>query len=400
MTRAAAASVLQEAQAANVGAAAPCIADPSIAVHRLTLTDFRSYAHLRLDCDSRPVVVTGDNGAGKTNLLEALSFLVPGRGLRRARGAELARQAAGPDAGWAVAAEVARGSESFAIGTGREAGSGDKRAVHIDGRPVRSQAILARAVHALWLTPAMDRLFLEAPSARRRFFDRLVYGLDPDQVGRLAAYDHALRERARLLAEGRGDDAWLAALEDTMARHGVAAAAARRDALRRLAEALRESDDAFPRAELALTGGIESWLDDMPALDAEDRMRASLAEARAQDAIHGGAAVGPHRTDLAARHLGRDMSAALCSTGEQKALLAAVLLAQVRVLTQANGVAPLLLLDEAAAHFDAKRRDALFDRVAALRVQTWITGAERGLFSALEGRAQFFRVADAAVMAV
>jgi DNA replication and repair protein RecF len=371
--------------------AAPLLA---VAVRRLTLTDFRCYAAARLDADARPLVLTGPNGAGKTNLLEAISFLAPGRGLRRARLSEVDRRGAGA---WAVAAELEGPRGHVRIGTGRDAArdGAERRLVRIDGAPARGQTALAEHVNTVWLTPLMDRLFLEGASARRRFLDRLVFGFDADHAGRVAAYEYALRERGRLLRDGRSDGSWFTALEDTMARHGIAIAAARRDVTQRLSAACAEGAGPFPAAELALEGAVEGWLAEMPALAAEDRLRAVLAAGRRDDAATGGAGFGPHRADLAVRHLATGMPAAQCSTGEQKALLLSILLAHARLQAELRGAAPLLLLDEVAAHLDATRREALFGEILALRAQAWLTGTDRALFQSLAGSAQFVAVENA-----
>jgi DNA replication and repair protein RecF len=372
-----------------------------LAVRRLSLTDFRCYAALRIEMDGRPVVLTGPNGAGKTNLLEALSFLAPGRGLRRARLDEVDRRGAGETARWAVAAALANAGGPLELGTGRdpEAAIGSlRRVVRVDGKPARSQAELARHLAVLWVTPDMDRLFQEGSGARRRFLDRMVYGVDPDHAGRVAAYDHALRERARLLRDGVRDPAWLGALEGTMAEKGVAIAAARRALVRRLEGALGLGVGPFPRAEIALQGTLEAWLDEAPALEAEDRFKALLAEARAQDGEAGSAKDGPHRSDLAVRHVETDMPAALCSTGEQKALLIALVLAHARLQALEHGAPPLLLLDEVGAHLDRVRRAALYQELLALGAQAWMTGTDEAMFESLGPAAQYFRVVDGNVV--
>lgn len=370
-----------------------------IGVTRLTLTDFRAYGHLRLDVDLRPVVLTGHNGAGKTNLLEALSFLSPGRGLRRAKLSEVTRRDAegAPFAGWAVAARVHGPLGEVTIGTGRERGPSDRRTVHIDGETARAQGDLGHYVTALWLTPEMDRIFVEGASARRRFLDRMVYGLDPAHATRTAAYETAMRQRNRLLRDGRMDKAWLAGLEDAMATHGVAVAAARRDFMGRLTAALAEAEGPFPKAEARLDGLVEGWLDGAPAVDAEDRLREALAAARRRDAEAGTTAEGPHRTDLAVRHAAKGVPAEQCSTGEQKAVLISLVLAQARIQAAARGMAPLLLLDEVAAHLDDARRRALFDQLAALGAQSWLTGTDHALFAGFGERAQYLTVWEATV---
>ncbi len=380
---------------------------PRLSVARLTLSDFRCYRFQRLETGPAPVVLTGSNGAGKTSILEALSLLAPGRGLRRARLDELPRWR--PDArtaatGWAVAARLKSPGDETDVGTGCEpvgaAGPRERRQVRIDGRPAKSQAALADVLGVAWLTPEMDRLFLDGASSRRRFLDRLVYGLDPAHAGRVAAYERALQQRARLLRQGPADPIWLAALEDTMATKGVAVAAARRDATRRLTTASARGPDPFPAATLASAGQVEDWLDQEPALSVEDRLRETLQAARHKDAETGGAAIGPHKGDLMVCHAATTRPAAQCSTGEQKALLVAIVLASARVQSEDRGVTPIVLLDEVAAHLDARHRAALFDAVAALDVQAWYAGTDRAIFEPLRGRAQFFAVESATATAV
>ncbi len=376
-----------------------------LAVCRLVLTEFRNYRRLRLTAEARPIVLTGANGAGKTNLLEALSYLAPGRGLRRARLAQVARRTSKAassetlsDAAWAVSATLVGPQGAVEIGTGREpprageAPTADKRLVRIDGAPAKSQGELARLLSLTWLTPEMDRLFLEAGSARRRFLDRLVYGFVAEHAASVSAYERAMRERNRLLRDGAGDAAWLSALEANMAEAGVAVAAGRRQMVGRLNQASRNDIGPFPRALVAIEGALEEWLEELPALAAEERFRARLSEGRRRDAEAGGAALGPHRSDFAVRHAGHDLPAASCSTGEQKALLIAIVLATARLLALDRGAPPILLLDEVVAHLDETRRAALFDEICALRAQAWLTGTDRSLFAGLEGRAQFMDV--------
>lgn len=373
-----------------------------LAVTRLTLTDFRLYAAARIVADERPVVLTGPNGAGKTNLLEAISFLAPGRGLRRAKLAEIdrrvppARASERTPGAWALAATVATPRGAVQIGTGRDAtsDSGERRLVRIDGAPAKTQAALAEHMSLVWLTPQMDRLFLEGSAPRRRFLDRLVYGFDPEHAQRVGAYEQAMRERARLLRERPADPAWLGALEERMAEHGIAIAAARRDVTARLDQACRTSRGPFPGARLGQAGEVTEWLDTMPALAAEERLRERLQAARSIDGESGATTVGPHRGDFVVRHAEKGLAAADCSTGEQKALLLAVLLAQARLQMELRGVAPVMLLDEVTAHLDAARRAALFAEIAALGVQAWLTGTDAALFAPLGEGAQFFGVAD------
>lgn len=378
-------------------------ADPASrpAVRRLSLADFRCYRTLRLETDARPVVLTGANGAGKTNILEALSFLVPGRGLRRAGAADITRHGLAAGSPWAVAASLDGPAGRVEIGTGREAGH-ERRSVRIDGKPAKP-GDLAGLVSALWLTPAMDRLFMEGASGRRRFLDRLVFGLVPGHGAESGAYEHAMRERTRLLRAardggGRADPAWIAALEEGMARHGTAVARARVETIHRLDAACRAGLGPFPAAGLAVEGEIEGWLaGGSSPEEAEDRFKSALRFARARDEAAGAATVGPHRSDLLVRHVPKDLPAGQCSTGEQKAVLVSIVLAQGRVQDQAGGRAPLLLLDEVAAHLDDVRRTALFDELCALRAQSWMTGTDALLFAGFGERAQFFRVTDATV---
>jgi DNA replication and repair protein RecF len=381
----------------SVGVASAAQRDGRLGVTRLVLTDFRNYHSARLDGPPEPIVLTGPNGAGKTNLLEALSLLSPGRGLRNARLGELDRRdasGADPHAGWAIAATIASRRGPLAIGTGRIADAGERRLVRIDGAPTKGQAALAERLGVLWLTPAMDRLFVEGPGGRRRLMDRLVLGLDPAHAGRAARYEQALRERARLLRDRIDDPAWLGALEEIMAAEGIAVAAARRDAIEQLDRACRDATGAFPRARLRLAGTVESWLGAIPALAAEERLRAALRDCRSADALAGGAAVGPHRSDLAVVHADKGVAAENASTGEQKALLIAILLAQAELQRRVRGEPPLLLLDEVAAHLDGVRRTALFGILASLDGQAWITGTDAQLFAPLAGAARFLSVRD------
>jgi DNA replication and repair protein RecF len=372
-----------------------------LAVMRLRLAEFRSYATAEIAVDARPVVLTGPNGAGKTNLIEAVSLLAPGRGLRRARLAEIDRRGAPAVAAWAVAAEIETPDGARRLGTGRDpargAAEGERRLARIDGAPARSAAALGAVVHLLWLTPEQDRLFADGAGDRRRFLDRIVLGFAPDHARRLAAYERALAERGRLLEAGTADPAWLAALERQMAENGVAVAAARRDIALRLAHAVESGTGAFPAPALAPVGDVEADLETLPALAAEDALAERLAAGRAADAAAGRALAGPHRSDLAVRHRDKDMPAALCSTGEQKALLIALVLGAARLIRARRGAPPLLLLDEIAAHLDRVRRAALFDEIAALGAQAWMTGTDAALFEALGERAQFLAVADGAV---
>jgi DNA replication and repair protein RecF len=367
-----------------------------VGVRRLILTEFRNYGSTRLDLEPGPVVLTGPNGAGKTNLLEAISFLSPGRGLRNARLGDIDRRggAAAPQAPWAVAAVVETRRGTVRIGTGREDAADERRVVRIDGEAARGQAALGEWLGVLWLTPQMDRLFSEGPAGRRRFLDRLVLGLDPAHAGRVARYEHAMRERSCLLRDRPADPSWLAAVEEIMAEQGVAVAAARREAVEQLDRFCAAAKGPFPRARLSLSGTVETWLQSMPALAAEERFNAGLAENRPADAVSGGAALGPHRSDLGVIHAEKGIAADQASTGEQKALLISIVLAQAGLQREVRGEPPVLLLDEVAAHLDAARRGALFAILAELESQAWLTGTDAALFAPLRQAARFVSVSD------
>ncbi len=393
------------------GTLGPGVVRPEVArlsVTRLTLTQFRNYAHARIEPGPAPVVLSGANGVGKTNVLEALSFLMPGGGLRRARLNDVSRRTADEPVThtpWAVAAEIRDGTTPVHIGTGPQSATAFKRVARVDGQTVRALSVLSEHFAAHWLTPQMDRLFLDGSQERRRFLDRLVFGIDPAHAGRSTAYTHALRERARLLADGKMDDAWLNALEDTMATRGTAVAAARLDVVERLALVCENTEGPFPAATLSLDGLAEQWLAEGPALEVEDRLRAVLRASRSRDARIGnsGASLGsgagahldgrlPHQSDLLVTHRATGRHAKQCSTGEQKMLLVGLILAAARLSVQDEGRVPVLLLDEVAAHLDGAHREALFDEVLALGCQAWFTGTDAALFAPLAAQARFFDV--------
>lgn len=368
-----------------------------LSLARLTLQDFRNYPTLRLDLEPGAVVLTGPNGAGKTNLLEALSLLTPGRGLRRARLRDLDRTGG---AAWAVAATVRTTDGAREVGTGRiEASETERRAVRIDGEPARGTSALAAIASCIWLTPAMDRLLADSAAPRRRFLDRLVFTQEPEHAVRVAGYEHALRERARLLRTRQDDGEWLRALEARAAKLGVAIGTARRRLVAGLNGAVGVTSSDFPRPGLLVRGRIETWLETETEAAVEGRMIEGLAQSRSRDAETGGAGLGPHRSDLAVQDIELDQPAARSSTGRQKALLIAIVLAKTRLHGQSGAALPLLLLDEVIAHLDALRRDALFAEIEALGAQAWLTGTDADLFRPLARSAQFFHVRDATVHA-
>ena len=362
----------------------------------LTLTDFRSYERAELETGGATIFLFGPNGAGKTNLLEAISLLSPGRGLRGASIAELGRRAPGEPLGraWSVSARVRNSDEDARIGTGVEAPGAARRIVRIEGETVPSVR-LADHLRPVWLTPAQDRLFLEGASERRRFFDRLVFAAEPAHAAHAAAYERAMRERSRLLAEPQADPAWLTALEARMAESGALMAAARARTLTSLQDEVdARAERPFPQAALALTGDWEGLAAEGVSLDElQARLASGLGRGRERDAAAGRALTGPHRGDLAVIHREKDRPASECSTGEQKALILNLVLAQAARLSRAESQPnPILLLDEAAAHLDARRRAGLFDEIEALGLQAFLTGVDEQLFEDLKGRARGVRV--------
>ncbi len=378
----------------------------SVAVRQLTVTDFRNHAAARVEAEAALVVLTGPNGAGKTNLLEALSMLAPGRGLRRAQLADMARVApeGGRAPGWAVAAEVdgLQGPVRIGIAWRDAEREGGGRRVLIDGKAARSSAELGRHVRLGWLTPAMDRLFGGPASDRRRFLDRMTAALDPDHAVRTGGLEKLLRQRNRLLENIGGNAAWLDAVEAKIAEVAVAVAAARMAALEALEAGMKTVEKhggPFPFARLRLQGWVEDRLSESPAVEVEDACREMLAAGRAADAAAGRTLQGPHRSDLEVEHGPKGMPARLCSTGEQKALLIAIVLAHAAAVKALPGCgAPLLLLDEVAAHLDAGRRAGLFEALKGLGCQAWMTGTEEALFSDVRGEARFLRIEDGRII--
>jgi DNA replication and repair protein RecF len=374
---------------------------PTLRLTRLTLSQFRNYAALTWRPAGKIAVFHGPNGSGKTNLLEAVSLLVPGRGLRGARTTELARRGPGASSTWAVAGHFETPTGPCDIGTGTPPeGPPERRVFRLDGATPRTQAEVAARVAAVWLTPQMDRLFQEGASGRRRFLDRLVYALEPGHAREVGAYETAMASRNRLLAAGRADPAWLAGLEEAMARHAVAVAAARRMLAERLNAALAEgAAEPFPAARLAVLCPIAEQLAEGPALEAEDWLRAQLAANRLRDAAAGSALLGAHRADMALADAATGLPAEQASTGQQKALLIGVVLGHAALLTEARGFAPLLLLDEPAVHLDASRREALFAALRRLPAQALLTGTDRDIFLPLRDIAEALRVADGSLSA-
>ncbi|WP_428927126.1 DNA replication/repair protein RecF [Marinibacterium sp. SX1] len=351
----------------------------------LTLSHFRSHKRVRLPLDRRPVVLFGNNGAGKTNIIEAVSLLSPGRGLRRASAEEMTRR---PEAlGWKIRGGLVSLGQGHEIETWSE--GGQARQVRIDGKTA-SQTALGRIARVLWLVPAMDRLWIEAADGRRRFLDRMVLSFDPGHADAALAYDKAMRDRNRLIRDEIRDPAWFAALEAQMAEAGHRIHAGRQQALDLVQAAQERAETAFPVARLQL---VQSE-GEMP--EGEDALREALARSRSRDMAAGRALVGPHRTDLQGTYAAKGVDARECSTGEQKALLVSLILANARALADRIGAPPLLLLDEVSAHLDMHRRAALYDEICALGAQAWMTGTGAELFAELGDRARAFDVSEAA----
>jgi len=364
-------------------------------VRRLTLHNFRNYHSASLDAEAATIVLVGPNGAGKTNLLEAISFLAPGRGLRRATLSEVAFNEG--DGSWAVAAEVEGALGLVTLGTGierpAEDGALNQRRCRIDREPVGSAAAFADHLRAVWLVPAMDTLFAGAPSERRRFLDRLALAVDAEHASRVNALERSLRSRNRLLEEASADSHWLDAVEHETAELAVAVAGLRVETVRRLDSMLAaRSDSPFPPAEISIEGSLEELVPKLPASEIEERYRAALRDARSRDAAAGRTLDGPHLSDLNVTYAAKSIPAADASTGEQKALLIGLVLAHARLVREMTGTAPVLLLDEVLAHLDPARRAALHAELGELSAQAWMTGADPAAFRETQSNAAFIEV--------
>lgn len=375
-------------------------APPQVFVSSLKVSDFRNYSAMALDLSPGAVVLTGENGAGKTNLLEAISFLTPGRGLRRATHEEVTRD--GAAGGFAIHARIEGPLGQAEIGTGTSGaapGSSESgRKIRINGAAARAEDML-EWLRVIWLVPAMDALFTGPAGDRRRFLDRLVLAIDPEHGKRALDYERAMRGRNRLLSEESRDDRWFDAIEVQMAETGVAIAAARTEMVRLLTAMVGRlpTDSPFPQADITLAGLLEEQIGIRPAVEIEEDFRRMLAEGRMRDRAAGRTLEGPHRSDLLIRHRPKDMPAELCSTGEQKALLIGLILSHGRLTGELSGMAPILLLDEIAAHLDPGRRAALFSILEELNSQVFMTGTEPALFASLRGKAQFLTVSAGTV---
>lgn len=380
-------------------------------VTRLTLSDFRNYRNLRIEANIAPIIITGENGSGKTNILEAISFLTPGRGLRSAKLADIKRilppeeEILNINGGWSVAAEILKNNEEYLIGTGTqknfredteedEIKNFERRIVKINQQKITQQSELGKYVSAIWVTPQMDRLFLGGTQPRRNFLDRLVYAFDLEHAKRTANFEHLYRQWFQILKTGHADEHWLQSVETDMASLGVAIAAARRELIARLNTFIEhEPDDIFPDVRLELDGTIEKMLDTLPAVRVEQFYIELLAKQR-RNVLYNDYVDGVNRTDFKVYFKKKNMPAELCSTGEQKALLVSIILAQTKCQILDKGFAPILLLDEVTTHLDDKKRNALLLKIAGLHLQAWITSTESQNFAAIQNISQFLEVRD------
>ena len=363
---------------------------------KLTLTNFRNYKELRLVLDSRSLVITGDNGAGKTNILEAISLLARGSGLRNSKLSEIGSRDVDEEHGdsWAVAASLKYGNEITNLGTSYDPLSNEKRKANINGQGGISLSHFAEHIGVLWLTPQMDNLFIESPSDRRKFLDRMVSVIDPGHAGRCAAFDRANRQRMKLFRDGMYDEKWHEALEDVLCRYGVSISAARIDFLNRMNKSICQYQGPFPIPTLSMVGEIDTLLADRPAIEAEELFRENLEEKRLNVSKKGDlpATEGPNRSDLKVVMKDKGRVASECSTGEQKALLVSIILANLSLLPFKKNITRILLLDEVVAHLDEGRRSFLFDRLFQTNTQVWITGTDKNIFSSLGDKVQYFTV--------
>lgn len=370
-------------------------------VTRLNLTNFRNYESACFnDAGEGLVVVFGSNGAGKTNVLEALSLLSPGRGLRGVNLGSLQNKSIdAASSPWSINVTLESPYGTAKIGTGLDSAT-EKRIVRINGATARNKNALTEYVSCVWLTPQMDRIFLDSAGARRRFLDRLVFTFDPGHSGRVSRYENALSQRSKLLREGKNDPKWLKSLEAQIAENGVAVAAARIAYTARLQKACYavsgEEKKLFPQASLFISGSVEKWLSSSPALEVEEKFLEALKSNRSSDAITGGASIGPHRSDFEVSYGDIGMPASQCSTGEQKALLTGIIVAHSRLVKAEWANSPLLLLDEVATHLDESRRTILFEILQDMKCQIWLTGTDKNLFSSLKNRAGFYEINDGA----
>ena len=376
-------------------------------ITRLTLTDFRNYESLRLEPQIGPVIFIGENGTGKTNILEAVSFLTAGRGLRGAKLSDITRITSNTENrpnknfAWAVSASILKNDTPYTLSTALQKNASeqedawrtfDRRIVKIDGQKVSAQAELGKYLSAIWITPQMDRIFSGGPQPRRSFLDRIVYMFDLEHAKRTASFEHLYKEWYRLLKTGIKDNSWLSSIEEQMAAIGVSIAAARRETVARLNTFIQnEPDDIFPDLRLELNGTCEQMLETLPALDVEDAYAQMLYQNR-NHILQNDSTEGINRTDFKVYFKKKNMPAELCSTGEQKSLLVSLILAQTKCQLLDKGFAPVLLLDEVTTHLDDKKRDALLTKVHNLKLQAFLTATDASVFKTIKQSAQFFTI--------
>jgi DNA replication and repair protein RecF len=394
----------------------------SCSIAQLSLTNFRNYEFLRLNTNPNPVVLTGPNGAGKTNILEAISYLSPGRGIRNSKLSDIKRQIPNiandilddyspfgfaTATSWAVSSKIKKAEDILSIATGVEGVFKDingfnsrnyeKRISKLENEKLSNQSELSKYITTVWLTPDMDRLFRGPVQPRRNFLDRLVFAFDSEHAKIVSNYEHSLKEWSTIIKSGNIDNNWLLSLEENIASFGVAIAASRRNLVSKLNNFIeKENEDVFPNVILKLNGIIENMLDKMPAIEVEDKFKSLLFEQR-KNVTHNESVDGTHKTDLKVFHQSKKMPAELCSTGEQKALLISVILAHAKSLAITKGFSPILLLDEIVAHLDDKKREALLNKILELNIQAWMTGTDIESFNSLIGKAQFFHVENAKI---
>jgi DNA replication and repair protein RecF len=361
----------------------------TLSINHLHLINFRNHQNLRLELAQEPVILTGTNGAGKTNILEAISFLSPGRGIRTAKLEDIDYNHIHP---WRINASVNSVYGKTDISIFREHKEGSSKKILINDQNIKSQLELAKIFSLIWLTPQMDQIFMAESAARRRFLDRLVYNFDPEHVSRLSRYEASMRQRAHLLKQHQPDPIWLSSLEHSLAESGAAIAFARVQYAEYLQTVLDLADSSFPKARVMVKGEIESLTAEMPALQLEEHFKNKLLKSRQLDSGNGRTNVGIHRSDLIVYHADKNIQASLCSTGEQKILLLSLVLAKARAVMKFSSAVPVLLLDEVTAHLDSEKRAALFDEICLMKAQSWLTGTDVEVFSSLKQKAQFFSI--------
>lgn len=361
-------------------------------LEKLLLSNFRNYQNLNLNLSESPIVITGPNGAGKTNILEAVSFLSPGKGIRSVKLEEADRIVSGVVHKWVVSAKISSSGESLQVGTGHDNnGQSSKRVIKIEGEIIKSQAELAKVFSVMWLTPQMDGLFIAGNSDRRRFMDRLVYNFDAEHASRVYSYEYYVKERNRLLQE-KPDQNWLTVLESKIAEKAISIAVARVDAIEIIQRAVMDAPSVFPKAKIGVEGFVENLVVGKPALKAEEELRHALLLSRPNDMRTGRTSIGTHRSDFVVFHVDKNMPASSCSTGEQKALLLSIILAEARAKAMWKNSVPVILLDEVISHLDEIRRHSLFEEIVAMGAQVFMTGTDREVFAELNGKAQFINI--------